>query len=177
MEDPEHSLHSSQREAVLEHLFVGEVMRTLWLRGIHDFEGLKPQVDDSGYDLVLEAASTVRHVQLKATKLGSSLSAVNINRRLATKPSGCVVLIEFDPATLKLGPFYWFGSRPGEKLPDISGFKIAKHTKGDATGRKADRPNIRKLPRSAMQRVDTIEELIGKLFGAEATRDHESRSA
>jgi hypothetical protein len=172
-----HSLHSSQREVLLEHLFAGEVMRVLWLRGIYDLEVLKAQVDDSGYDLVLEVASVVRHVQLKATKKGSSLSAVSINRRLETKPSGCVILIEFEASTLKLGPFYWFGSEPGKRLPDVGGFRVAKHTKGDATGRKSERPNIRKLPRSRMARLDTIEELVAKLFGEEATRERGGRSA
>jgi hypothetical protein len=165
MEGAQDSLHSSQREALLEHLFIGEVMRVLWLRGICDLEVLKPQVDDSGYDLVLEAGRTVRHVQLKATKRGSSLSAVNIHRRLADKANGCVVLIEFDPATLKLGPFYWFGSPPGEKLPRIDELRTAKHTKANASGKKSERPNIRRLPHSRLERVDTIEDLIRKLFG------------
>jgi hypothetical protein len=177
MEGPEHSLHSTQREVLLEHLFTGEVMRALWLRGIYGLEALKPQVDDSGYNLVLETASIVRHVQLKATKRGSSLSAVNINRKLATKPSGCVVLIEFDPASLELGPFYWFGSAPGKQLPDLAGFSTAKHTKGDARGKKAERPNIRRVPRSRMVRVDTVEELIDRLFGTDAARDRSARSA
>ena len=48
-----HSLRSSHREALLEHLFAGEIMKRLWLRGDWRLEVLKPQVDDSGYDLVL----------------------------------------------------------------------------------------------------------------------------
>jgi hypothetical protein len=107
----EHSLYSSQREILLEHLFTGEVMQRLWLRGIYDLEVLKPQVDDAGYDLVFETASTVRHVQLKSTKRNSSLGGVNVSLRLAFKPSGCVIIIEFDD-TLVLGPFYWFGAAP-----------------------------------------------------------------
>jgi hypothetical protein len=51
----EHSLVSSYREVVLEHLLVGALMRELWLSGVRRIEVLKPQVDDSGYDLVLEA--------------------------------------------------------------------------------------------------------------------------
>ncbi len=62
----EHSLHSSQREALLEHLFAGSVMRCLWLKGIRQLEFLKPQVDNGGYDLVLEANSIVRYVQMKS---------------------------------------------------------------------------------------------------------------
>ena len=33
---------------------------------------LKPQVDDAGYDLVLETDSVVRHIQLKTSFEGSS---------------------------------------------------------------------------------------------------------
>ncbi|HEX6372902.1 MAG TPA: hypothetical protein VF006_28525 [Longimicrobium sp.] len=48
---------------------------------------------------------------------------MGINLRLAERPSGCVVWIWFDPDTLALGPFYWFGGAAGEPLPDIAGFK------------------------------------------------------
>ena len=47
----DHSLLSSYREKLLEHLFVGEVMRYVWLSRVKRLEVLKPQVDDGGYDL------------------------------------------------------------------------------------------------------------------------------
>ena len=165
MEASEHSLYSSQREVLLEHLFSGEVMRHLWLRGIYDLEILKPQVDSSGYDLVFETRSIVRHVQLKSTKRGSSVSRVNINLRLVEKLSGCVVLIEFDPWNLELGPFHWFGNGPGEPFPDVGDLRVAKHTKGDATGIEKERPNIRQIPKSRFLQLTTIEEVAIKLFG------------
>src|SRR5205823_10363964 len=86
-----HSTRSSHREALLEHLFAGEVMKHLWRRGEWRLEVLKPQVDDSGYDLVLEANAVVRHVQLKASFRGSRVRKTDINMLLAKKPSGCVV--------------------------------------------------------------------------------------
>ncbi len=43
-----HSFRSSYREMVLHHLFVGELLRTLWLKGLHA-EVLRPRTDDSGY--------------------------------------------------------------------------------------------------------------------------------
>jgi hypothetical protein len=88
----EHSLLSSYREMLLEHLFAGEVMRHVWLSGIRRLEILKPQVDDGGYDVVLEGNTIVRHVQLKATFRGSSVGRFNINTGLSLKPSGCVVV-------------------------------------------------------------------------------------
>src|SRR6059036_2080203 len=86
----DHSLFSSYREMLLEHLFAGEVMRHVWLSGVKRLEILKPQVDDGGYDLVLEAGDIVRHVQLKATFRGSKVGRFSVNVALSRKPSGCV---------------------------------------------------------------------------------------
>ena len=161
----EHNLYSSYREALLEHLFAGEVMRHLWLRGNIRIETLKPQVDDAGYDLVLEANGVVRHVQLKSSHTGSSTADVKVSLDLAKKPSGCLIWDWFDPRTLRLGPFLWFGSQPGLPLPDLSTLKVAKHTKGNAQGVKLQRPNVRVIPNHRFESLATIEELVLKLFG------------
>ena len=129
-------------------------------------EVLKPQVDDGGYDLVLECASVVRHVQLKATFRGSKVRRFTINAGLAKKPSGCVVCMLFDEKTLSLGPFFWFGGEPNEPLPDLASFQIAKHTKGNAQGVKTLRPNLRVVPLSAFEPVASVPLLAFKLFGA-----------
>ncbi len=71
----------------------------------------------------------------------------------------------FDPRTLRLGPFLWFGSEPGLPLPDLSTLKVAKHTKGNAQGVKLERPNVRVIPRNRFESILTIEELALKLFG------------
>jgi hypothetical protein len=162
----EHSLYSSYREMLLEHLFAGAVMRHLWLNGVTRLEVLKPQVDDSGYDLVLEAKGVVRHVQLKSSHDGAATNGVNLNLALAEKPSGCVVWIHFDAQTLDFGPFLWFGAKPGERLPPISSFKIAKHTKANSAGVKTERPNMRRVPKAKFERIDTIDEVVVRLFGA-----------
>lgn len=168
MEGAEHSRHSSQREAMVENLFVGEVMRRMWLTGVYDLEVLKPQVDDSGYDLVFETNSIVRHVQLKSTMCGSKVQEAKVHLRLAGKPSGCVIVVEFD-RDFKLGPFYWFGGAPGERLPDILSFKVARHTKANSQGQKNQRPDVREIPKSKFQRVATIREIVDLLFGASAS--------
>lgn len=165
MSASDHSLLSSYRESLLEHLFAGEIMRQVWLSGLKRLEIMKPQVDDGGYDLVLEAGSVVRHLQLKATFRGSTVRSFKVNRRLAAKPSGCVVCMLFDERTLELGPFYWFGGLPGEKLPDLNEFDVAKHTKGNSQGVKAERPNLRVVPRSAFEHVADIKTLAALLFG------------
>jgi hypothetical protein len=160
----EHSLQSSYRENLLEHLFAGEIMRHLWCSGIKRVEMLKPQVDDGGYDLVLEANGFVRHIQLKATFNESKVSRFNINTRLAEKPSGCVVVLVFTREDLALGPFLWYGGPPGKPLPDLSVYKVAKHTKGNAQGTKLPRYNIRVLPRGDLMEVEDIPALAALLF-------------
>jgi len=164
-DDSVHSTRSSHREALLEHLFAGEVIKNLWQRGDWRLEVLKPQVDDGGYDLVLEANAIVRHVQLKASFRGSKVSHAKINTLLAHKASGCVVFIWFDPVTLELGPFAFFGGAPGQPLPDVAGMKIGRHTKGNAEGVKAERPNMRKVPLSKFERLKTVEQVVSRLFG------------
>jgi hypothetical protein len=165
MSSTDHSLLSSYRESLLEHLFAGEVMKHVWLSGLRRLEVLKPQVDDGGYDLVLEAGNVVRHVQLKATFKGSKVNRFTINLGLAAKPSGCVVCMLFDQGSLNLGPFYWFGGQPGERLPDLAKFKTAKHTKGNSLGVKTERPNLRIVSLSAFKKVPGIPEIAGLLFG------------
>ncbi len=165
MNATEHSLYSSYREMLLEHLFAGAVMRHLWLGGFQRMELLKPQVDDSGYDLVLEANGIVRHVQLKASHHGAVTPGVNIHLALVEKPSGCVIWLRFDEAKLELGPFLWFGGEPGAKLPDLLKFKTAKYTKANAQGIKLERPNLRTIPKASFTSLATINDVVVRLFG------------
>ncbi len=156
---------SSYREKILEHLFVGELLKTLWLQGVTDAEVLHPEVDRSGYDFVIEYEDLTRHVQLKSSRRDAKTAYVNVSMRLAGKPSGCVVWLRFDPKTLELGPFYCFGDLAGRPLPDISDLPITKHTKGDARGIKAERPNYRRVAKGRFQRVDTFSVLVEHLLG------------
>jgi len=89
MKTADRSLQSSYRELLLEHLFVGEVMRHLWVSGGKRLEILKPYVNDAGYDLVFELDKIVRHIQLKTSFEGSTVRRFNINAGLAAKLSGC----------------------------------------------------------------------------------------
>src|SRR5881396_3207471 len=95
---------SSLREKLLEHLFVGELLRTLWRRGARQVELLRAEVDACGYDVVLECNGVLRHVQLKSSYRGAKTNRVNINVGLQRKASGCVIWIMFDPRTMDIGP-------------------------------------------------------------------------
>jgi len=40
-----HFTHSTLRERIVEHVFVGDVLRTLWRLGVTDVEILRPEFD------------------------------------------------------------------------------------------------------------------------------------
>src|SRR4051794_272396 len=71
-----HSTHSSAREKVLEHLFIGDLLRALWCLGIHDVQVLRPEVDRNGYEFMIGCNGTHRSVQLKTTRKGGKAQAV-----------------------------------------------------------------------------------------------------
>jgi hypothetical protein len=163
--DSQHTFHSSYREMVLEHLFVGEIMRYCWCNELPRIEMLKSQVDNSGYDIVLESDAIMRHIQLKASHVGAATPGVNINIELANKPSGCVIWMFFDETSLRFSHFLWFGQAPGERLASLEGFRTGTHNKRNAQGIKTERANIKRLPKAAFSKLVTIEEVATKLFG------------
>lgn len=162
-------LDSSGLEKVLEHRFVAELATSLWIEGCRDLELLRAEVDAHGYDLVIEARGTMRHIQLKSMVAGGKEQHVTVNNRLAAKPSGCVVWFDYDPLTLALGPFRWFGAPPGVRLPD-PGDTVARHSKADALGQKNERSGHRVIRKSKFQQVDTLPALLQLLFGNQSER-------
>ena len=75
-----------------------------------------------------------------------------------------MIWIWFDPDTMDLGPFLWFGGLPGQPLPSL-GDRVGKHSKGDSTGLKAERPNIRLVRKSRFDALPTMEDVVDSLFG------------
>lgn len=165
MTDTDHSHESALREKLIEHLFVGDLLRCLWSKGRRDIEVLRAEVDRAGYDIVLEANGVMRHVQFKASYRGAKTARVGIHTDLARKSGGCVIWIWFDRDSMDLGPFLWFGGQPGEPLPPL-GDRVGKHSKGDSKGNKAERPNIRMIGKGKFLALSTMDEVAQALFGA-----------
>ncbi|MBN1546227.1 MAG: hypothetical protein JW902_06175 [Syntrophaceae bacterium] len=160
-----HYLKSSFREKLIEHLFIGELLKTSWSHADYSLEVSKPEVDASGYDIIAESNGFIRHIQLKGSYTGASTITQKVHSALCKKPSGCVIWIHFDPSTLKLGPFYWFGNRPGEPLPNLNPFRVAKHTRADSKGVKKERPLFRVIPKGSFTKLNSVTELMLALFG------------
>lgn len=139
-------------------------MAARWQQGRHDIEVLKSEVDRGGYDIVLEANGILRHIQLKSTLSGSAVRHVTVSTRLLEKPSGCVIWLEVDQRTLALESYLWFGGQPGARLPDL-GSKVSRHSRGDSSGQKLERPMHRDLGKACFERVESADELLVRLFG------------
>jgi hypothetical protein len=161
----QHYLQSSFRESLIEHLFIGEMLKLSWQNRDCALEVAKPEVDNSGYDIILEDSRVIRHLQLKTSKRGGSTARQKIHVSLGNKPSGCVLWIYFDEHTLDLGPFLYFGGPPGSPLPAMDEFKIAKHTKANADGIKSERPAHRVVPKGKFAVLDSIVNVYEALFG------------
>jgi hypothetical protein len=162
--DPSHYTESSARENLIEHVFLGELLRGLWRKNVRDLEVLRPEVDSSGYDLALEFKGVTRHVQLKSSFTGAGRSDVTARVKLLDRPSACILWIFFDPDTVTLGAFLWFGGAAGEKIPPM-GDRVAKHRKPNAMLEKAHRPAHGVIPKSRFERLDTIDQVIQRLIG------------
>lgn len=156
----QHTAYSSYREKLIEHLFVGELLKRSWLRHGCTLEVASPDVDNSGYDIIVEAPGLIRHIQLKTSIIGGKAAIQKVHTRLAQKPSGCVVWIYFNEETLKLGPFMYFAANK----ESLENRKVAKHTKGNKDGIKAERKSICVVPKRAFTKFETIEELYAQLF-------------
>ncbi len=115
-----HFENSTLRERIVEHIFIGQMLKALWCRDVVDVEVLRSEFDAHGYDLVVGRGAIVRHIQFK-TGTSSKPGDVSVSVALSTKPSGCVLWIKVTPQ-LDMGPFFWFGAAPGLPLPAIDAY-------------------------------------------------------
>jgi len=159
-----HSFDSSLREQALGHIFLGQLLAFMWRNGHRDIEVLKSEVDRGGYDLVLESNGVIRHMQLKSSFRGSKVREVSVNTRLLSKPSGCILWLEFDPVSLAVEKFYWFGGPARTALPDL-GERKSRHSKANSKGEKSERPAHRVVAKRDFRALVNIGEVVEELFG------------
>jgi hypothetical protein len=116
--DPRHSLNSSEREEYVEYIFLAELCSCAWIK--HRLvEITRAQTDAFGYDLVISEGKFTRHLQLKASVVGDSTRTQKVNVALERKASGCVLWLKIDESTLRPSAYCWYGSDPGQPLPDL----------------------------------------------------------
>lgn len=159
----QHFTHSTLRERVVEHVFVGEALRTLWRRGVFHVEVLRSEFDAHGYDLVMVRRRIMRHIQFK-TGTGKRPGEVSVGQALATKASGCVIWIHVND-DLEMGPYFWFGGLPGEPLPSIEEFANPLRATHNKDGVRPVRQNHRLVPPEKFEKIDSLEEVLVRLLG------------
>lgn len=165
-----HFHHSTLRERIVEHLFIGDALRRLWQLGVMDVEVLRSEFDAGGYDLVMSRGKFIRHIQFKSVLADGKAAHTSISLKLMEKPSGCVIWIVVTPE-LDRQSYLWLGGLPGEPLQAalrddiIKDLPVARHTKCNAEGTKAEKPNHRIVPRSRFVPLDGIDAVLQRLFG------------
>jgi hypothetical protein len=158
-----HPHHSTLRERIVEHVFVGEALRHLWRKDLTDVEVLRPEFDAHGYDLAMVRGDVFRHIQFK-TGTTRKPGDISVPLALASKPSGCVLWIGIT-RDLEIKSFYWFGGDPGEQLPPIKDYPTPLRATGNKSGKKPPRQNHRLVPKGKFVPLLGYEAVLEKLFG------------
>ena len=158
---------SSRRANLVEHLFIGELLRYLWCAGYHDVDVLHAETDANGYDVVIDANSVIRHIQIKSCALTAKTRIQKVPTELWRKPCGCVIWVRFDPESMSIGPYRWYGARPGRSLVEISSpIALPRTTNINSYSKniKTEHNHIRAIYSSEFDKVDSIAELVERLF-------------
>jgi hypothetical protein len=136
-------------------------------------EVLRPEIDASGFDVVLECEGILRHVQLKTTRAGGRATKQKVNIALGSRIGGCIVWLvrSVDEERQRVAFTYrFFGGGPGDPLPPLDGFRVARHVKGNAQGIKAERPAIRWVPKGQFEEFADVGALLERMFGIQPRR-------
>lgn len=155
------SIHSSFLEKLREYKFLTELLQEPWRRE-QLIDILKPDVDRSGYDLVLQYKEICRYVQFKTSKEGAKTAQHNIDVKLAQNPGGCVIWMFQDDSASSAGRYLFLGGGPNDRLE--LGDKIGKHTKANALGEKGERPAKRIVYKRQFDAAVSTAGLFDKLF-------------
>lgn len=158
-----HFTQSTLRERIVEHAFVGDALRALWRRGVHDVEVLRSEFDAHGYDLVMTRGRVVRHIQFKTGQTRRP-GKVSPARSLAERPSACAIWIRVSP-DLDMGPFFWFGGPPGAPTPPLDAYAASLRPTRNRDGVRPVRQNHVDVPGSAFRELAALSDVLEALFG------------
>src|SRR5688572_6078880 len=104
----------------VKHVWLAELLQLVWQ---HDpklkLQIFASEVDDAGFDIVLTINQITRHIQLKSSHAGGGRQTVPVNVALSQATGGCVVWIFYEPFTLRIKRYLFFGGSPGKAMPDI----------------------------------------------------------
>jgi hypothetical protein len=157
---------SSYVENVLRHAFLAELSCLVWEND--PFDSLKisnGEVDDSGYDVVLERGNVVRHIQLKQAHEEKVPKKFSVRVSFATLPGSCMVVISHALTDLRPKSYSFYGSNPTEPMPYIEAHRTTKSSgRRNADGDRVLRINYRDIPFGRFKRGLSAGELLDELF-------------
>lgn len=99
-------LHSSMRETIFEHKFIGDFLSHCWQQSRFDVEVLRSEIDDAGYDLVISIGKITSYLQLKVTAKDTDTSEFPIHEKLINKERSFILLIEYNRKDLSEFIYY-----------------------------------------------------------------------
>lgn len=157
---------SSYVENVLRHAFIAELSSVAWSRNPN--EGLQvfnAEVDDAGFDVVLNYKGQIRYVQLKQAHAGKVPAKCSVRLSFSEMPDSCVVLLSHSVDDLKLTNFRFYGGTPGLPMPSIAALHPTKAPgRRNAKGERKVRTNYRDVPIKKFSSPLSAEELLVELF-------------
>lgn len=157
------SANSRFLEKLREYVFLSEILQEAWLRRNLTVDVLRPDVDNAGYDLVLQCGKDCRYIQLRSSKRGARTGQQTLNVNLAQKLGGCVIWMFETGSSDSVDLEYRFlGGGPND-FPNL-GDKTGKSTKANANGVKSERINTRTVKKNEFDEPVDIAGLFDKLF-------------
>jgi hypothetical protein len=157
---------SSYVENVLVHRMVADLAGELWHRNpnlpLHIFNS---EVDDSGFDLVLSCANTLRYIQVKQVHLQGKTKKFSVRLEFTSLPGSCVVVIVHSESDLQVKHFLFFGGSANESMPNVESEKASVSSiKRGENGKRKIRPHYRDIPRNKFCGPLNTGELLNALF-------------
>ena len=153
------NINSSYIEKMIEHIFLSEILKESWVKFNIKINVLRPEVDDSGYDLILECQGISQYIQLKST-INEKTIIPTVNSKLFKKKEFAVILIKVNKEEMIFKEYYYYA----DKNISVENLKSATKNKANTDGVKKERPNTKKIPRSKFVKLNSIPELLEKSF-------------
>jgi hypothetical protein len=157
---------SSHVENVLRHAFLAELAGEVWRDDSNEPLGISnAEVDDSGYDIVLERNAIIRRIQLKQHHESKTPKAFPVRVEFATYPGSCIIAIAHSLSDLKPTSYSFYGSGPDDHMPYIEVNRTTKAARRRTPeGTRALRLNYRDVPFSRFKKKLSMRQLIEELF-------------
>lgn len=165
---------SSHVENILRHAFLAELASEVWHDDPNEPLGISnAEVDDSGYDVILERNGIIRRIQLKQVHEDKTPKSFSVRVEFATYPGACMVVIAHTLQDLKPKSYSFFGGGPNDSMPYIEAHRTTKAPgRRTANGERVLRLKYRDVPFSRFKRKLSMRELIDELFPSTGLHVH-----